>query len=185
MAVKIIDVDDLDYKLDLDQKDEAIEDFRKEVKTLKLLRDSQAKNINYIQEAFDLHSQLWIVSDYCPGGSVHTLMKATPGPGLEEDYIIPIARELAVALKYVHDAGVIHRDVKCMCCRPSCLCGMLTSFRRQRPHFRGWPGPTLRFRRGSYHRNRGFETIHYHRNAVLDASRDALYGYGGPTRLWH
>ncbi|THW66366.1 kinase-like protein [Aureobasidium pullulans] len=113
VAVKIIDVDDLDYKLDLDQKDEAIEDFRKEVKTLKLLRDSQAKNINYIQEAFDLHSQLWIVSDYCPGGSVHTLMKATPGPGLEEDYIIPIARELAVALKYVHDAGVIHRDVKC------------------------------------------------------------------------
>ncbi|KAI4738120.1 kinase-like protein [Aureobasidium sp. EXF-12298] len=113
VAVKIIDVDDLDYKLDLDQKDEAIEDFRKEVKTLKLLRDSQAKNINYIQEAFDLHSQLWIVSDYCPGGSVHTLMKATPGPGLEEEYIIPIARELAVALKYVHDAGVIHRDVKC------------------------------------------------------------------------
>ncbi|KAG9545234.1 kinase-like protein, partial [Aureobasidium melanogenum] len=101
VAVKIIDVDDLDYKLDLDQKDEAIEDFRKEVKTLKLLRDSQAKNINYIQEAFDLHSQLWIVSDYCPGGSVHTLMKATPGPGLEEEYIIPIARELAVALKYV------------------------------------------------------------------------------------
>jgi serine/threonine protein kinase len=111
--VKIIDVDDLDYKLDLEQKDEAIEDFRKEVKTLKLLRDSQAKNINYIQEAFDLHSQLWIVSDYCPGGSVHTLMKATPGPGLEEEYIIPIARELAVALRYVHEAGVIHRDVKC------------------------------------------------------------------------
>ena len=113
VAVKIIDVDDLDYKLELELKDEATEDIRKEVKTLKLLRDSQAKNINYIQEAFDLHSQLWIVSDYCPGGSVHTLMKATPNPGLEERYIIPIARELAVALKNVHDAGVIHRDVKC------------------------------------------------------------------------
>lgn len=114
VAVKIIDVDDLDYTMENDQKDEAIEDFRKEVNTLKHLKDARAKNINYIQEAFDLHSQLWIVSDYCPGGSVHTLMKPCPSDaGLEERYIIPIARELAVALKYVHESGVIHRDVKC------------------------------------------------------------------------
>lgn len=114
MAVKIIDVDELDYTLNNKLKDEAIADFVKEVSTLKHLKDSRARNINYIQEAFDLHSQLWIVSDYCPGGSVHTLMKATPGgSGLEERFIIPIARELAVALKYVHEAGVIHRDVKC------------------------------------------------------------------------
>lgn len=113
MAVKIIDVDSLDYKLDNNQKDEAISDFQKEVKTLLHLKEARAKNINYIQEAFDLHSQLWIVSDYCPGGSVHTLMKATVKPGLEEHFIIPIARELAIALMYVHQAGVIHRDVKC------------------------------------------------------------------------
>ncbi|KAF2154653.1 kinase-like protein, partial [Myriangium duriaei CBS 260.36] len=113
VAVKIIDVDDLDYQLDNSQKDEAIEDFIKEVNTLKQVKDSKAKNINHIQEAFDLHSQLWIVSDYCSGGSVHTLMKASDQAGLEERYIIPIARELAIALKHVHDAGVIHRDLKC------------------------------------------------------------------------
>lgn len=114
VAIKIIDVDDLDYTMENDQKDEAIADFRKEVNTLKHLKDARAKNINCIQEAFDLHSQLWIVSDYCPGGSVHTLMKPCPADsGLEERYIITIARELAVALKYVHEAGVIHRDIKC------------------------------------------------------------------------
>ena len=37
------------------------------------------------------------------------------GSKLEEKYIIPVARELAVALKAIHAAGIIHRDVKGKC----------------------------------------------------------------------
>lgn len=38
-------------------------------------------------------------------------MRAT-GEKLEEKYIVPIARELAIALKAIHEEGIIHRDVK-------------------------------------------------------------------------
>lgn len=34
------------------------------------------------------------------------------GSKLEESYIVPVARELAVALEAIHAAGIIHRDVK-------------------------------------------------------------------------
>ena len=114
VAVKIIDVDSSDYHLNPSLREEAIDDFTREIAVLQQLKDARAKNINVIYEALPLHSQLWLVSEYCGGGSVHTLMKASPqGFGLEEKFIIPIAREVAVALRFVHEAGIIHRDLKC------------------------------------------------------------------------
>ena len=115
VAIKIVNTDEVDYQQDSLDKDDTIRDFRKEVTILQQLKDSNAKNVNMIHDAFDLQEQLWIVSDYCTGGSIRTLMRAQPSshPGLEEQYIIPIARELALAMKSVHYIGVIHRDIKC------------------------------------------------------------------------
>ena len=93
----------------------------KEIDILQQLRDSKARPyVNIIEEARPVHNELWIISEYASGGSVNTLMKPTmnlkePGPGLPEKFIIPIARELALGLKYIHEAGVLHRDLKCMC----------------------------------------------------------------------
>jgi serine/threonine protein kinase len=41
-------------------------------------------------------------------------MKPTYPGGLQEKWIIPILREVAEAIKWVHEAGIIHRDIKCM-----------------------------------------------------------------------
>lgn len=45
-----------------------------EIKVLKQLKDANTKNVNMIFDAFQIHSQLWIVNEYCPGGSVRTLV---------------------------------------------------------------------------------------------------------------
>ena len=70
VAVKIVNIDDMDFTADPRERDETVKDFRKEVGILQQLKDSGARNVNLIHEAFDLHSQLWIISDYCTGGSV-------------------------------------------------------------------------------------------------------------------
>ncbi|KAJ5225935.1 hypothetical protein N7468_007160 [Penicillium chermesinum] len=111
VALKVLDIDSLDYKSLRDFRDESIKDFIHETKVMKQVKDAGAKNINELIEAISIHSQLWLVCEYCPGGSVRTLMRAT-NDRLEERFIIPIARELAVGLHAIHQAGVIHRDVK-------------------------------------------------------------------------
>ncbi|THC92107.1 hypothetical protein EYZ11_008433 [Aspergillus tanneri] len=111
VAIKVMDIDSLDYKSIRDLKDESIKDFIHETKVMKQVKDAGAKNINEIIEAISIHSQLWLVCEYCPGGSVRTLMRAT-GDRLDEKFAIPVARELAAGLRAIHDAGIIHRDIK-------------------------------------------------------------------------
>ncbi|KAF2739165.1 kinase-like protein [Polyplosphaeria fusca] len=114
VAIKIIDIDKVDYE---EMTTKNLSETLKEISILQQLRDSRAQPyVNIIEEARNVHNELWIVSEYASGGSVHTLMKPTmtgPNPGLEEKFIIPIARELALGLKYIHEAGVLHRDLKC------------------------------------------------------------------------
>ena len=116
MAIKIIDIDKVDYE---EMTTKNLSETLKEINILQQLRDSKARPyVNIIEEALPVHNELWIVSEYASGGSVNTLMKPTmndpDGPGLREKFIIPIARELAMGLKFLRDAGVIHRDLKCM-----------------------------------------------------------------------
>lgn len=74
VALKVIDVDSHDYKVNALEKDDSIEVTMHEIKVLKQLKDSNTRNVNIIFDAFQIHSQLWIVNEYCPGGSVRTLV---------------------------------------------------------------------------------------------------------------
>lgn len=63
-------------------------------------------------------AELWIVMEFCSGGSCADLMK--PGK-IEEEYIAIIVRELLLGLDYLHSDKKLHRDVKgtsSRCARP-------------------------------------------------------------------
>ncbi|PSR88774.1 kinase-like domain-containing protein, partial [Coniella lustricola] len=109
VAVKIISIDEGDSLAP--GAADTFNDILKEVNTLKKLGASGARNINTVIETLLVGPAMWIVTEYCGGGSVSTLMR--PSGGLPEKWIIPILREVAVALYWVHKEGIIHRDIKC------------------------------------------------------------------------
>lgn len=111
VAIKIIDIeegDTLNPKLA-----DTYSDLLKEINALQLLSDSGAKNVNHVIEAVPVGHSMWVVTEYCAGGSVATLMRPTAPGGLQEKWIIPILREVAEAIYWVHGQGIIHRDLKC------------------------------------------------------------------------
>ncbi|KAI0125659.1 kinase-like domain-containing protein [Xylariales sp. AK1849] len=111
VAVKIIDVDESDT---LNPKlADTYSEFLKEVNALRVLSEGGAQNINYVLEALPVGQAMWMVTEHCAGGSVATLMKPTAPGGLQEKWIIPILREVGVAISWVHKQGIIHRDIKC------------------------------------------------------------------------
>ena len=72
VAVKIIDIDESDNANP--RYADTLSDFMKEINALKLLRAKNAKNINNVVDAFPVGHCMWMITDYCGGGSVATLV---------------------------------------------------------------------------------------------------------------
>jgi serine/threonine-protein kinase 24/25/MST4 len=62
--------------------------------------------------SFTKNAELWIVMEFCSGGSCADLIK--PGR-ITEDYIAIIMRELLHGLDYLHSDKKLHRDIKGGC----------------------------------------------------------------------
>jgi serine/threonine protein kinase len=97
VAIKVIDVE---------SAEDEVEDIIQEISILSEL------NSPYVTKYYGSYlkgSDLWIVMEFCSGGSCGDLMK----PGLiPEDYISIIIRELLMGLEYLHADKKLHRDIK-------------------------------------------------------------------------
>lgn len=105
VALKIINFDEKNAEAYVD-----VQDIQREVALLTELRD--APNITKYYGCYLDGPRIWIVMEYAQGGSVYSLMKASPGGCIEEKYATVITREVLLGLSYLHKSNIIHRDIK-------------------------------------------------------------------------
>lgn len=99
VAIKVIDVENAE-----DEVDDIIQEIN-------ILSELNSPFVTKYYGSYLKGSDLWIVMEYCSGGSCSDLMK----PGLiAEDYITIIIRELLMGLEYLHSDNKLHRDIKGM-----------------------------------------------------------------------
>ncbi|KAG5517869.1 hypothetical protein PMAC_000323 [Pneumocystis sp. 'macacae'] len=97
VAIKIID---------LESTEDEVEDVMLEISILSQLN---SQFITRYYGSYLKDTKLWIIMEYCSGGSCSDLMKPRP---IEEEYIAIIMREILRGLEYLHNEGKLHRDIK-------------------------------------------------------------------------
>ncbi|PYH93477.1 putative Ste20-like serine/threonine protein kinase [Aspergillus ellipticus CBS 707.79] len=97
VAIKIIDVENAE---------DEVEDIIQEIA---ILSELNSPYVTRYHGSFLKGSSLWIIMEFCSGGSCSDLMR----PGIiPEEYIMIIIKELLRGLDYLHSDKKLHRDVK-------------------------------------------------------------------------
>jgi serine/threonine-protein kinase 24/25/MST4 len=97
VAIKVIDVENAE-----DEVDDIITE-------ISILSGMSSPYVTKYYGSYLHGSDLWIVMEFCSGGSCADLMK--PGV-IGENEIAIILRELLMGLSYLHDDNKLHRDIK-------------------------------------------------------------------------
>lgn len=95
--------------IDLENSDDDITTITQEIFFLAKLKDYHITH--YITSMLD-DSMLWIIMEYCGGGSCSDLIKYCYKNGLIEDKVAFITFNVLHGLIYLHRQKIIHRDIK-------------------------------------------------------------------------
>jgi serine/threonine protein kinase len=78
---------------------------------IKIMKQCSSPYIIKYYGSYYKESELWIIMEYCGGGSVSDIMKIT-GKTLNEEQIATVLRDALKGLNYLHGMKKIHRDIK-------------------------------------------------------------------------
>lgn len=83
------------------------------INEIQVMKDFAHPNLVNFLESFFIETpwkrQLWVVMEYMSGGPLTDVVMETV---MKEHQIAYVTREVLKALKFLHDKGVIHRDIK-------------------------------------------------------------------------
>eukprot|EP01087_Luapelamoeba_hula_P008615 TRINITY_DN2167_c0_g1_i1.p1 TRINITY_DN2167_c0_g1~~TRINITY_DN2167_c0_g1_i1.p1 ORF type:complete len:657 (+),score=73.72 TRINITY_DN2167_c0_g1_i1:316-2286(+) len=77
-----------------------------------IMKSSVHPNIVKYVDAFQVEDFVWVVMEYCGGGSLLEILELYPNIRLNESHVAYICRETLKALRYIHKMGRLHRDIK-------------------------------------------------------------------------
>ena len=83
---------------------------KKILNEVKIMHTLDNENILKFYSWYETRNHLWLILEYCPGGSLNSIIEADKK--LPEDTVTEFACELIQALYYLHSEGVIYGDLK-------------------------------------------------------------------------
>ncbi|XP_052459285.1 serine/threonine-protein kinase Nek1-like isoform X2 [Carassius gibelio] len=91
--------------------EEELDAVRKEVEILKEL--SFGYIVTYVNSFEDDAGRIYIVMEYCEGGDLSKVMETHQGESFfEEQQILDWLVQICLALRYLHEKNILHRDIK-------------------------------------------------------------------------
>jgi serine/threonine protein kinase len=93
---------------DMDEKE--VDNTEREVKLLQKLRHPNI--VGYKDSFVDREQFINIVMENCDGGELYTKSKNNNGKNFTEEQILEWFAEMALAIHYLHERRILHRDLK-------------------------------------------------------------------------
>lgn len=92
-------------------KAEALINFKNECK---ILRESDHPNIVKLYEIFETDKSFYLIMENCDGGSLSIKIdeRINHKKPFDENILSELFRQIASAIKYIHDKNICHRDLK-------------------------------------------------------------------------